>query len=91
MLYQLPSGRAIELSLDQYLDMSDAELDYLNANYHGDSVENPWYGSMLSKSGKGDILEKEIDEEEFILEDLTTISIEEKYFNPDIDIPFIED
>jgi len=88
MLYQLPSGRAIEISVDQYLDMSDAELDYLNANYSGDSIENPWVGSMLSKAG---VVSQVLDEEEYILEDLTTITIEEKFLNPDLDIPALED
>lgn len=82
MIYQLPSGRAIELSLEQYLDMSDAELDYMNANYYGDSIEDPWFGSVISKLPPPD----EIISEEFVLQDLTSVTLEEKLINPDLDI-----
>ena len=32
MLYQLPNGRVIEISTEQYFEMSDEELEYLIAN-----------------------------------------------------------
>jgi hypothetical protein len=49
MFYQLPNGRVIEMSTEQYLDMSDEELEYLIAFNYGDIYENPWHGSILSK------------------------------------------
>jgi hypothetical protein len=49
MYYQLPNGRVIEMSTEQYLDMSDEELEYLIAFNYGDIYENPWHGSILSK------------------------------------------
>ena len=49
MLYQLPNGRVIEMSTEQYLDMSDEELEYLIAFNYGEMQENPWHGSILSK------------------------------------------
>lgn len=52
MYYQLPNGRVIEMSVDQYLDMSDEELEYLIAYNYGDVYENPWHGSILSKHDK---------------------------------------
>ena len=47
MLYQLPSGRTIELSIEQYLDMSDEELSALDClgNSHTMELNNPFYGS----------------------------------------------
>jgi hypothetical protein len=80
MIYQLPNGGCIELSVEQYLNMSDAELDYLNAQGAGDHIDNPWFGSVLSKQ-----IVTELDEE-FIIEDLTVITDEEKLLNPDIDL-----
>lgn len=52
MYYQLPNGRVIEMSTEQYLDMSDEELEYLIAFNYGDIYENPWHGSILSKHDK---------------------------------------
>lgn len=49
MLYQLPTGKVIEISTEQYLDMSDEELQYLIAYNYGEVMENPWFGSVLSK------------------------------------------
>lgn len=49
MLYQLPNGKVIEMSTEQFVEMSDEELEYLIAYNYGDVVENPWLGSILSK------------------------------------------
>jgi hypothetical protein len=49
MLYQLPNGRVIELSTEQYLEMSDEELEYLIAHNYGEMVDNPWFGSVIHK------------------------------------------
>jgi|TARA_R110000744_G_scaffold36721_4_gene84631 hypothetical protein len=45
MLYQLPSGRTIELSLDQYLDMTDDELKELDclSESHTMDMNDPFY------------------------------------------------
>jgi hypothetical protein len=80
MIYQLPSGRTIEISVEQYLDMSDEEINYLNAHQMGDNIEDPWFGSVLSKQPPKEL------EEDFIIEDLLDITVEEKLTNPDIDI-----
>ncbi len=49
MLYQLPTGKVIEISTEQYLEMSDEELEYLIAYNYGDTLEDPWFGSILKK------------------------------------------
>ena len=49
MLYQLPTGKVIEISTEQYLEMSDEELEYLIAYNYGEVMEDPWFGSVLSK------------------------------------------
>ena len=52
MFYQLPNGRVIEMSTEQYLEMSDEELEYLIAYNYGEMQENPWFGSILTKHDK---------------------------------------
>ena len=39
MLYQLPSGRTIEISVEQYLDMTDEELRELDCLGHSNTME----------------------------------------------------
>lgn len=50
MIYQLPNGKVIEISLEQYIEMSDEELEYLIAYNYGETLEDPWFGSVLSKN-----------------------------------------
>jgi hypothetical protein len=50
MFYQLPNGKVIEMTVEQYLDMTDEELEYLIAFNYGDHLENPWIGSVLNKA-----------------------------------------
>jgi len=84
MFYQLPNGRVIELSTEQYLEMSDEELEYLIAYNYGDVVENPWFGSIL---GKHDPLEDITD----TIPDLTDIPEIEKLSDLDVDRDIVED
>lgn len=45
MIYQLPNGRCVEISIEQYLDMTDEELQEFNCL--GDNftkeLNNPFY------------------------------------------------
>ena len=46
MLYQLPSGRTIEISVEQYLDMTDDELRELDclSSTHTMEINNLFFG-----------------------------------------------
>jgi hypothetical protein len=78
MHYQLPNGRVIEMSTEQYFEMSDEELEYLIAFNYGDLIENPWHGSILNKI---DLTEDDVK----IFKDLTDIPELEKLSDLDID------
>jgi len=39
MLYQLPNGKVINISIEAYLKMSDDDLRYLNEGNYGSSTE----------------------------------------------------
>lgn len=60
MLYQLPTGKVIEISTEQFFEMSDEELEYLIAYNYGDVIENPWHRSILTKQTK-DLYEENLD------------------------------
>ncbi len=59
MFYQLPNGKVIEMTVEQYLDMTDEELEYLIAYNYGDHLENPWVGSVLNKTDKEEISDEQ--------------------------------
>lgn len=79
MLYQLPNGKVIEISTEQYLEMSDEELEYLIAYNYGDVMEDPWFGSVLHKR------EAPTPDPADAVDDLIDIPEQEKLSHLDID------
>lgn len=47
MLYQLPSGKTIRITEEQFFKMTDEEIHELNADDIGYPVEDPFYDSSL--------------------------------------------
>lgn len=89
MLYQLPTGRVIEISTEQYLEMSDEELEYLIAYNYGETVEDPWFGSILKKR---EITSNNDDEEiSSELSDIVNITPIDKLTDLDIDKSLTEE
>jgi hypothetical protein len=76
MLYQLPNGKVIEISTEQYFEMTDEELEYLIAYNYGEVQENPWFGSVLNKQDKSD---------DIVLPEITEISDDDKLLDLDVD------
>jgi hypothetical protein len=88
MIYQLPNGKAIEISVEQYFRMSDHELNSLVANNWGEEINDPFalsvlrHGPVTSKEermtnfGPGDFDEENV-------EDLTDVTSEDKLYDPD--------
>lgn len=80
MFYQLPNGKVIEISTEQFVEMTDEELEYLIAYNYGDVVENPWHGSILNKHDR--IHDEGLDDS---IPDLTDIPEIDKLSDLDID------
>lgn len=100
MLYQLRNGKTIEISIEQYLRMSDQELDSYIGNNVGEEVNDPFalsvlkYGNSSYESFKSDLDEdEELDDfAESSIEDLTSIDINQKFIDEDfIDFDNIEE
>ena len=80
MIIQLTSGKIIQISVEQYLDLTDEELDFLNnpGNNIGDYPKSLWLNSPISnKNTKSHTSSNEIDyveenEEVFYEEPFTT-------------------
>lgn len=53
MIYQLPNGKIIEITIEQYLDMTDADIDYLVSTGYGENTpRNPFKGSVIMDNAK---------------------------------------
>ena len=78
MLYQLPNGHTVELSLEEYLSLSDEQLKSLNGSNYGLQLNNPMFGTVINKPGK-------IDKEDSIISEnnIYNISTEEKIQDQD--------
>jgi hypothetical protein len=77
----MPNGKIIEMSTEQFCDMTDDDFQDLMANNYGEEVEDPWFGSVLtSTKSYPDIPD---------IEDLTQLSFEDKIKPTDLDLPDI--
>ncbi len=52
MYYQLSSGKVIQITLEQYLEMTDEDIQYMVSINYGDYIVNPFYGSATKSSKK---------------------------------------
>jgi hypothetical protein len=52
MLYQLPNGKVVHLSIEEYLDLTDEDVQYLMAIDYGEHILNPFTGSAVDKNTK---------------------------------------
>lgn len=85
MIYQLPNGKCIEMSIDQYLKMTDEELKNLVAYNFGEEFNDPFIHSVLrhgpAREDQDDTDDEDLIEDEFL--DLTDIHPEDKIFDDD--------
>ncbi len=49
MLYQLPNGKTIYLTVEQFLDLTEQDIQDLVASGHGETPINPFFGSVIRK------------------------------------------
>jgi len=52
VLYQLPNGKTIYLTIEEYLGLTDADVQYLISLNCGDALLDPFYGSAVEKNTK---------------------------------------
>ena len=75
MLYQLPNGKVIEISLEDYLEMTDIDFQNIMAFNLGEHINNPWVNSAID--------EDEDPEEEDIVKELPEVTDEDKLEDQD--------
>ena len=59
MLYQLANGRVINLSIEEYLSLSDNDIQDLNGMNIGDYPTSNWHDSVI-RNEKKTVAKKEI-------------------------------
>ena len=59
MLYQLANGKVIKLSIEEYLSLSDNDIQDLNGMNIGDYPTSHWHDSAIRKEKKT-VIKKEI-------------------------------
>jgi hypothetical protein len=52
MLYQLPNGKVVYLSIEQYLELTDQDIQYLMSIDGGDYATNPFIDSAVIQNSK---------------------------------------
>jgi hypothetical protein len=50
MLYQLPNGKVISITIEQYLELTDLDIQYLMSIDYGNYILDPFSGSAVEKS-----------------------------------------
>jgi hypothetical protein len=78
MLYQLPNGKVIHLSVEEYLALTDLDIQFLMSIDYGDHIIDPFLGSAVEQNSKS----KYIDTDFLSLEDYDLDDI------PSDDLPF---
>lgn len=61
MLYQLPNGKVIRISIEEFLDLSDQDIQYLMSVNAGEYPSGMWQGSSIKKDNEYEELDKSID------------------------------
>jgi len=51
-MYQLGNGKVIYLSIEQYLDLTDLDIQYLISQDSGDHIIHPFADSAINKNTK---------------------------------------
>jgi hypothetical protein len=52
MLYQLPNGKVVYLSIEEYLNLNDEDVQYLMSIDYGDYMPDPFADSAINKKSK---------------------------------------
>lgn len=49
MIFQLPTGKVVYVSLETYLSLTDEDIQYLISTGGGDSPNNPFHGTAMKQ------------------------------------------
>ena len=61
MYYQLPNGKVVQMSIEEYLNLKEKDIQYLLSINAGEYMSNPWSGSVISKMSSWKDIEDDYD------------------------------
>lgn len=64
VIYQLPNGKVVWLTFEQYIDLTDEDIAFLISIDYGDSANSPWLGSVLPTNQKNQRFENLDDDDD---------------------------
>jgi len=88
MYYQLPTGKVVQMTIEDYLNLTYRDVQYLLSINAGEYIHNPWADSAISRIKKE--IEEEFGEESAVAVFENAEEIEtffEEYFPEDFDDP----
>jgi hypothetical protein len=88
MYYQLPTGKVVQMSIEDYLNLTYRDIQYLLSINAGEYIHNPWADSAISRIKKE--IEEDLSDEIEVLVFENAEEIEtffEEYFPEDFDDP----
>lgn len=77
MLYQLPNGKVINITIEEYLELTDLDIQYLMSLDFGEHIVDPFAGSAVENNKKEKVFDF----------DFTPVDEDENYYISD-DEPF---
>jgi hypothetical protein len=60
MLYQLPNGKVISISVEEYLNLTDEDIQTLIALNYGEYPTSYWFGSCISSNELPEVIRDDI-------------------------------
>lgn len=83
MLYQLPNGKVIHISIEEFLDLTDEDIQYLMSIDYGEYIKNPFSGSAVDDNTKEKYYDFDFLGDE---DDINNISSDDDPFDDIIDL-----
>jgi hypothetical protein len=80
MLYQLPNGKVVNISVEEYLNLTDEDIQALVALNFGEYATSYWFGSCINQTEAPDKLMQDanmlsFEEQDEYLENLSNFDI----------------
>jgi hypothetical protein len=52
ILYQLPNGKSVYITVEEFLNLTDSEIQFLVSINYGESILDPFYGSAVQQNSE---------------------------------------
>jgi hypothetical protein len=52
ILYALPNGKSVYITVEEFLNLTDSEIQFLVSINYGESILDPFYGSAVQQNSE---------------------------------------